>query len=65
VQISIIINESAFKHGVGEPDIQSAFSAFLLDCAIDGDENKYLVIGFDTKGNLIELMNIISTFFTQ
>jgi len=59
VHIEIIFNESAFKHGITEDDIRSALTTFLLDAALNGSEDeyeKYLVIGFDVKGNLIELM---------
>jgi len=60
VHIDIIFNESAFKHGLTEEDIRSSLTTFLLDAALNGSENQFLVIGFDTKGNLIEVMyNII------
>ena len=66
MHIEIILNKSAFKHGVTENDIRSAFTTFLLDVAFNGHEDgyeKYLVIGFDTKGNLIELMyNLIDEY---
>ena len=66
MHIEIIINKSAFKHGVTENDIRSALTAFLLDMALNDSEDgyeKYLVIGFDTKGNLIELMyNLIDEY---
>ena len=60
MHIEIIFNKSAFKHGVTENDIRSALTTFLLDIALSADEDdgydKFLIIGFDTKGNLIELM---------
>ena len=59
MHIEIIFNESASKHGIAEEDIKNALTTFLLDAAIgvsDDNYEKYLVIGFDTKGNLIELM---------
>jgi len=57
--IKIIFNKSAFKHGVTENDIRSALSTFLVDVAINENTDgydKFLIIGFDTKGILIELM---------
>ena len=61
--VEIIFNQSAFKHGITEQDIRSALSTFLIDIAFgEGIDNyeKYLIIGFDSKGNLIEVMyNII------
>jgi uncharacterized DUF497 family protein len=64
MHIEIIFNKSAFKHGITENDIRSALTTFLLDVAFKGDEDgydKFLIIGFDTKGNLIELMyNLIN-----
>ena len=55
----IMFNNSAYKHGVTEQDMRSAITTFLLDVAIndsDNDYEKFLIIGFDTKGNLIEVM---------
>ena len=59
MHIEIIFNKSAFKHGVTEDDIRGALTTFLLDMAFDDNDDgydKFLIIGFDTKGNLIELM---------
>ena len=59
MHIEVLFNKSAFKHGITEPDIRSAFMTFLIDIAIDAEDDeyeKYLVIGFDTKGNLLEIM---------
>jgi hypothetical protein len=47
---------SAFKHGVTEADIWSAFEKFICDGPLPDFENKYLLLGFDTKGNLLEIM---------
>jgi hypothetical protein len=44
---------------VTENDIRSALSTFLVDVAINENTDgydKFLIIGFDTKGILIELM---------
>ena len=59
MHIEIIFNNSAFKHGITEQDIHSALTTYLVDVAIDDNNDEYekfLVIGFDTKGNLLEVM---------
>ena len=45
---------SAFKHGITEASIRYAF----LNPEFDGptEDNKYLRIGFDMAGNLLEMM---------
>jgi hypothetical protein len=50
----IIFNESAFKHGVTELDIRWAFRTNLYDAILQDD--KFLLIGFDIRGNTIEVM---------
>jgi hypothetical protein len=48
---------SAFKHDVSEENIHCALQNHLTDSAIDdGEGAKYLVIGFDKSGNLLEIM---------
>ena len=64
MHIEIFFNKSAFKHGITEIDIRSAITTFLLDVAFNGinkdSYEKFLIIGFDTKGNLLEIMyNIV------
>jgi len=57
----IVCIPSAFKHGVSEADIRWAVKTLICDVLIDEYENKYAIIGFDTKGNVIEIMyNLIS-----
>jgi len=57
----IIFTPSAFKHRVSEADIRWAVRTFICDVLIDEYENKYAIIGFDTKGNVIEIMyNLIN-----
>ena len=61
MSLEIFYNGSAFKHGITIADIDNAISLFLFDNAIDGEYDKYLLIGFDTNGNLIEIMyNVIN-----
>ena len=52
----IIFNKAAFKHGVTKTDILRAFETFIYEDPIEGDDNKYLLLGFNSKGNLIEVM---------
>ena len=68
MNIKIVCKQSAFKHGVTENDIRWAFNTAKYDNLVDEFENKYLLIGFDTCGNLLEIMyndhgeNTVSVF---
>ena len=53
---NIYCNPSAFKHGVTIRDIDCAMAVPLVDRLMENHINKYLVIGFDLNGNLIEIM---------
>jgi hypothetical protein len=55
-ELEIIFKKSAFKHGFSEEDIKWAFKTFEYDELIEGQENKYRLLGFNTKGNLIEII---------
>ncbi|MDR1429157.1 MAG: hypothetical protein LBI85_02615 [Spirochaetaceae bacterium] len=55
-ELEIIFNETAFKHGVTEADIRWAFKTFKYDQLVEGEENKYLLLGFNIQGNLIEVI---------
>jgi hypothetical protein len=52
----IEFNPSAFKHGVNEVDIRKAIDRFIYEDPLEDFENKYLLLGFDTKGTLLEVM---------
>jgi len=53
-------NPSAFKHGFTQTDILKAIEAKIYEGSVEGFENKYAIIGFDSKGNLLEILyNII------
>ena len=52
----IKFNWAAFKHKVTEADIMRAFETFVYEDPIDGADNKYLLIGFNLQGNMIEVM---------
>ncbi|MDR2483512.1 MAG: hypothetical protein LBD08_07790 [Treponema sp.] len=65
MNIAIEFNPAAFKHGVSETDIKMAFDTAKYDGFLDEDdpdaENKHLLIGFDRKANLIEVLyNVIA-----
>ena len=52
----IKFNRAAFKHGITEADILRAFETFVYEDPVDGADNKYLLLGFNINGNLIEVM---------
>ena len=56
MSLEIFYNSAAFKHGIAIADIENAISLFLFDSALEGEYDKYLLIGFDTNGNLLEIM---------
>jgi len=51
-----IFHESAFKHGFTEDDIRTAFMRPLFDGLLENFDKKFLLTGFDTRGNLLEIM---------
>ncbi|GHV11568.1 hypothetical protein AGMMS49938_02470 [Fibrobacterales bacterium] len=55
-ECNIKFNKSAFKHGLSESDILWAFQTFIFEDTLKNEENKYLLIGFDTRANPIEVM---------
>jgi len=52
----IEFNPSAFKHDVSEIDIRSAIERFIYEDPLEDFDNKYLLLGFDTKGTLLEVI---------
>jgi len=59
--LEIVFKQSAFRHGVTEADIRWAFKTVEFDELIIGHENKYRLLGFNTKGNMIEVLyNLIN-----
>jgi hypothetical protein len=54
--VNYVFNVSAFKHGIAEADIRTAFSFPLFDGLIEGYDSKYLLTGFDSRGNVLEIM---------
>jgi hypothetical protein len=49
-------NPAAFKHGVTEDDIYWVFLRTVFEDLMEGEDNKYLRLGFDGRGNLLEVM---------
>ena len=54
--MTLVFNPAAFKHDVTEQDVETAMATTLFDELIEGHTNKYLLVGFDRSGNLIEVM---------
>ena len=57
--MTVVFKTSAFKHEISETDILHAFMNPYYDGPIeDNDEksNRYIRIGFDTGGNLLEIL---------
>ena len=52
----IKFNQAAFRHNKTEADILRAFETFIYEDPIENADNKYLLLGFDCIGNLIEVM---------
>ncbi|MDR0513232.1 MAG: hypothetical protein LBG93_09090 [Treponema sp.] len=64
MDISIEFNPAAFKHDVSKADIRWAFDTAIYDGWFNDGEghakDKYLLIGFDRKGNPLEILyNIV------
>ena len=51
-----VFNKAAFTHGVTVEDINCAMSVPLVDILLESYTNKYLLIGFDVSGNLLEVI---------
>jgi hypothetical protein len=59
---NIQFNPSAFKHGFTEADIRKVIETKIYEGQLEDFVNKYTIIGFDTVGNLLEIMyNIIDS----
>jgi hypothetical protein len=52
----IQINRSALRHGITEEDIYRALSTVVFDGLLPQYANKFLLLGFDRNGNLLEIM---------
>jgi len=57
--MDIVFKKSAFKHKITESDIRQAFLNPYYDGPIeedDGNNNRFIRLGFDDSGNLLEIM---------
>jgi len=53
---NIEFNRSAFKHGISKENILWAFLHHHYDGPVENLENKFIRLGFDRSGNLLEIM---------
>jgi hypothetical protein len=53
--INYQFHEAAFKHGATEEDIRMACSRPLFDGLLENYDDKFLLTGFDTRGNILEI----------
>ncbi|MDR1358766.1 MAG: hypothetical protein LBJ48_05380 [Coriobacteriales bacterium] len=56
IKIVVEFAASAFKRGYTENDLILVISKRIYDETLQEDPNKTLVVGFDSKGNLTELV---------
>ena len=52
----IEFNEAAFKHGISKENIRHALKYPEYEGPLDVDADKYIVIGFDMSGKLLEIL---------
>jgi len=56
----ILYVQSAFKHGYTQGDIEWAIDTKIYEDSLKGEDDIYVIIGFDTSANPIEVFyNII------
>ena len=56
----ILFVESAFKHGYSKGDIERAIETKIFEDILMGEDDIYVIIGFETNANPIEIFyNII------
>ncbi|MDR1467973.1 MAG: hypothetical protein LBT00_01625 [Spirochaetaceae bacterium] len=57
-QIVVEFDKAAFKHDISREDILHAFQYYCYDGLVEGKgyEDKYLRIGVDRTGNLLEIV---------
>jgi hypothetical protein len=60
MEILVRFVPSAFKHGITRADIYHALNHAEYDDVLENDNEKHLVLGFDAKANLLEILyNVI------
>ncbi|GHU74854.1 hypothetical protein FACS189450_15420 [Spirochaetia bacterium] len=55
-EIVVEFAASAFKHNISREDILHAFRYYRYDGLLKGHEDKYLRLGVDRAGNLLEIV---------
>jgi len=53
---NIKFNPAAFKHGISEANIRYVLNYPKYEGPLEEYENKYIVVGFDKSGNLLEIL---------
>ncbi|MCL2129280.1 MAG: hypothetical protein FWH35_02890 [Treponema sp.] len=56
MEVNVEFNEAAFRHNISREDILHAFLHYIYDGPMEALENKFIRLGFDRAGNLLELM---------
>ncbi|MDR0443329.1 MAG: hypothetical protein LBH44_08000 [Treponema sp.] len=54
--VNIKYSRSAFKHDITEADVHRAFINAVFDDIIDEASDKHLLIRFDGKGRILEIL---------
>jgi len=56
----VVFVKSAFKHGCTQADIERAIETQVYEGPLEGEDDIYAIVGFDTVANPIEIFyNII------
>jgi len=55
MRTTIEFNNACFKHGIIEERIRYALNKPQYEGPLEDYENKYIVLGFDNSGNLLEI----------
>ena len=56
MDIVIEFSQSAFKHGLTEENILYALNRPRYEGPLEEDDEKYIIIGFDNSGRLLEIV---------
>jgi len=52
---NILYTQSAFKHGFTQKDIERAIETRIYEDLLKGEDEIYVIIGFDTSANPLEI----------
>jgi len=56
MEVNVEFNEAAFRHNISREDILHAFQYYKYDGPLEALEDKYIRLGVNRAGNLLELM---------